>query len=234
MSSSGVRILKSADEVAAQRRVRIERTHTALDCLCIAQYPGREDLWISSPNVPVIPQLPEVNPSEAISYYSDGMLGLHEHYKWPQKYYVDLPHAMAAPANPAFFYFSHSGISDADDQDFPVYDQHQELPTFADPSMSWYHVNYGDFDQSDEIPGAQVGSLNKPLRVRMKAALKEVFVHLKSVSSYLASEDHDAAAATQGRVHGLLNYFEVTARRLAHCCNVLVQGNLTTFHQPSL
>ncbi|OBZ76014.1 hypothetical protein A0H81_03295 [Grifola frondosa] len=64
-------------------------------------FPGtNEQLFISSPNIEILPAVPMHRKDELFRFYRDGMLNYFEFLKWPQAYYPLEPHAAAAPGNP--------------------------------------------------------------------------------------------------------------------------------------
>ena len=111
------RILKTDEDVLAARRPAPPDARRATDCRRISKCEEMPGFWVSSPNMDVVPELPERNRSEKIVYFADGMLGSYEHFKWPQKFYRDVPHAMAAPGNPSLIYYQPVEALDLDGQD---------------------------------------------------------------------------------------------------------------------
>lgn len=50
-----------------------------------------------------VPDIPRIDPSQLITYFSDDMMGLNEYYKWPQMWSVEELHSIAASAHPLLF-----------------------------------------------------------------------------------------------------------------------------------
>ena len=60
----------------------------ATDCHSLAPFPGTKGgIWILTPNMSFVPELPMLPEGATFGYYGDGMLGAFEHLKWPQVYY---------------------------------------------------------------------------------------------------------------------------------------------------
>ena len=200
----------------------------ATDCRRIARYEGHPGHWISSPNLEFIPELPEPNSSEPLVYFADGMLGRNEHLKWPQKYYADLPHAMAAPGNPGLILSQTNEIFTPDAQDFSVQDVQGVLPAFADLGAPWFNFSQKDFVVTDEIPSAEVGGLSQKIVLRLKEAMEDTLRIWRSIAEKLA--DEVVGTRESSRTEGLFDYFVSVASRLSYTVKLLARGALSTFH----
>ena len=137
----------------------------------------------------VIPELPEQDISEPIGYFADGMLGLYEHLKWPQKYYRDLPHAMAAPANPDLLYFQPlREFLYPEGQTFFVQDTQRLLPPLVDPKAAWFHLTEKHFTVTDELGYAEIGTVKLEAITRLKKSFAEALENWKVVLAKLIDE----------------------------------------------
>lgn len=225
------RVLKSVDEVIAARshNAAVGRLrHT--DCLRIAQYEGHDGYWISTPNMEIIPELPQSDSSKPICYYADGMLGTFEQTNWPQKYQTLAPHAMATPANPNLLFFRFSSWPHEDGQDFTIQDTHNVLPSFSNPKAAWFHITERDFVVTDEIAHAQVGILSTEVLHRLVAAFKDVSGIWGGVAAQLEEESNLRPAAAAAELQDLIKFVLNEAQRAKYCCSILTCGNLTSFH----
>lgn len=222
--------LKNVDEILAARRPNNKEPLRATDCVRLASYDGGDEFFVSTPNMQVIPQLPEQNPSEPISYFADGMLGLYEFFKWPQKHYDEIPHAMAAPANPDLLYWQSSDFLERDTQDFFVQDSRGTLPTFKDVRLPWFHITEQHFEVSDEILKAVVGRLTWDVLVRLKEGLQEVVDLWKILAKELASAAVDRGDSALTRTQDLMSFVQGKAKRLGYAFAVLARGTLSSFH----
>ena len=140
---------------------------TYCDCLVLAPFPkSNGGIWISSPNVEFVPEIPVHAAHEPFGFFADGMLGPFEYLKWPQ-FFDDLePHAVASPGNPDLM-FSPSV------QSLPLVDHRGVLPTFAVASAPWFSFTSNDFTTSVHMPHEDVGFLSERVHVRLREAAEE-------------------------------------------------------------
>ncbi|OBZ68115.1 hypothetical protein A0H81_12013 [Grifola frondosa] len=120
-----------------------------------------------------IPEIPIHKEGEVFGLCADAMLNVFELWKWPQFYDQSLPHAMSAPGNPDL-------IGNLTHLSFPMEDDMHVLPVFTDSRAPWWHFNSNDFHVDLEIPGAQVGWLSAPVVVRLREAVIEATLCVRS------------------------------------------------------
>ena len=224
------RILKTDEEVLSARRAVPDGPLRATDCRRIAKYDNQPGHWVSSPNMDVIPELPERNQSERIVYFADGMLGLFEHLKWPQKYYREMPHAMAAPGNPDLLYYQPIEALQADGQDFFAQDTQRVLPSFADAKAPWFHITEKDFVVLDELPYAQVGKLRPAVLTRLQEAWMEAMTLGLGLSRKVKDAAYERDEQSRVSFTGFVDYLEAALVRMKYTYSKLHRGDLTTFH----
>lgn len=223
------KVLTGKQDVLRARNVKSNEPLRATDCLRIAPYSGGQDLYISTPNMETIPELPEQNPSKPIAYFADGMLGLDEQHKWPQRLYPETPHVLAAPINPDLLHWKGLdpfGIA----QDFLTQDIHGVLPTFHDSKAPWFNFDESHFEVTNHVPHAQLGRLRLPLLERLQDAIKEVLDMWTKLAHRLQAEAIPKGDGAVKSFRGTLNYVQATAKRLMYSCAILARGDLSTFH----
>lgn len=170
------RPLENLREILDSRRSLLHGEQVdALDCLCVAPFRNHDELWISTPNMDFVPEVP-VHPDDTpFRYFGDGMLGAFEHLKWPQAFDPVEPHSYAAPMNPRL-----KELQKVDDHhglrapDFPVDDKEGGLPQFEDPDAAWFSFKGTDFRICEELPRASVGILYETVLSRLRKAMLEV------------------------------------------------------------
>ncbi|KAH9950848.1 hypothetical protein B0H21DRAFT_819001 [Amylocystis lapponica] len=167
--------ISSWAELKAHRTPTAARSSLrATDCLCLSPFAANNSLlWVSSPNMSWVPEIPMLLPHEPIIYYGDGMLGKLEFMKWPQAYYDVEPHCIAAPLHRALCQI---GISDDDAQglDFPLSDARGDLSVFNDPDIAWDIFTHHDVDLHEHQHYFEVGSLRVAFCRRLGQAVDEV------------------------------------------------------------
>lgn len=105
------------------------------DCRTLAPFHATNGtLWVSTPNMDFVPQVPTHVEDRPFTYFADGMLGPFEFMKWPQAYFEPEPHCIAAPGNP----FLMQGGPDGS----PIQYTGPDLPTFHDTGLPWRNLNW--------------------------------------------------------------------------------------------
>lgn len=224
------KVLTGQQAILRARNVKSNERLRATDCLRIAPYSGGQDLYISTPNMEIIPELPEQNPSKPIAYFADGMLGLDEQHKWPQRFYSETPHAMAAPINPDLMHWKGSDPYHGVEQDFLIQDTHGVLPSFQDSKAPWFNFDESNFEVTNHIPHAQLGRLRLPLLSSLQDAIKDVLEVWTKLAHRLQAEAILRGDGAVKSFRGTLNYVQSTGKRLMYSCAILARGDLSTFH----
>ncbi|OBZ67223.1 hypothetical protein A0H81_13044 [Grifola frondosa] len=155
---------KGAILAAAKQQRPVEKLK-ASDCRCLAELSDK--WWISSPNMTFVPEVPVHHADQVFRMGADGMYGAFELFKWPQVYDERYPHGMASPGNPDL-------LRNLQIVSFPIEDEVDVLPVFADPDVAWWHFSNQDFKPALDIPGAQVGHLQPKALQCLREAVREV------------------------------------------------------------
>ena len=164
--------------LAARGRFDPRQSMRPSDCRALAPFPGTNgSMWISSPNMDFVPELPTHPEGRTFLYFGDGMLGSFEHLKWSQVIYDKEPHAMAAPGNPKLV-FSEALHA------FPLHDHLGVLPQFPDPQALWCGFGPDSFEPSLELPTGSVGLICQ----RTTARLSMVALHAQGLALKLAEK----------------------------------------------
>ncbi|ETW79411.1 hypothetical protein HETIRDRAFT_117364 [Heterobasidion irregulare TC 32-1] len=180
------------------------------DCLTLAPFPNSNGgVWISSPNVEFVPELPMHRRGQPLRFYADGMLGAFEHVKWPQVFDEQEPHTLAAPGNPDLMF-------NLKFQENPLLDLKCTLPDFQHPAIAWEGLEDSDFVVSLHLPHEDVGFLAPPLHGRLRSAANEIIVMvLKVVDTELDSmfaHRSDREQYTERRKHYVLREIDYLRR----------------------
>lgn len=151
------------------------KVYTASDCRSIAEFqragPG---VWISSPNMPFCPELPQHLEGEEFAYYADGMLGAFELLKWPQLYDQLDTHVLAAPVHPDLW------PSDSEVYQ-PVFGPNSILHCFSDRFAPWFIFEGKDWMTAAELPHESVGFLHRTIVSRLERAAIEAVTVVEEV-----------------------------------------------------
>ena len=219
--TSTMRHFKSLQELLdARRSIRPGDQLQATDCLCVAPFPDSEhQLWISSPNMGFVPEVPMNPDGKPFRYFSDGMLGMFEPLKWPQALYHAEPHAMAASGNPDLLTLDITASLGPKPASLPLESYHS-LPTFSDYLAPWFSIDGKDFVPSQELPFGQFGSLSDAVLSRLQEALIEARsmsedLGIKLVSSATTPEEELAGARDYKYQRGRADCLFVAYQRLS-------------------
>ncbi|KAI0039941.1 hypothetical protein FA95DRAFT_1612178 [Auriscalpium vulgare] len=157
---------------------------------------GKHGLFISSPNVDFVPDLPSRHLTEDFCYYADGMLGPFEHLKWPQAFDVEEPHHIAAPINPFFFRYSDAltdcpeypsrAAGNAVRQDLPRRPV-PELDVWQDPEAPWTGFPHHHW-RSDPFSSKTLGQLSPSATSRLRAAYRDAVNILRTPITRLGED----------------------------------------------
>ncbi|THH13022.1 hypothetical protein EW146_g7153 [Bondarzewia mesenterica] len=186
-------------KLMTSRRSHIEsEIITARDCLILSPVPNTNyTLLLSSPNMPFTPEPPMHVENQPFTYHSDDMLGPFEHTKWPQAYFDREPHNIAAPMDPDLLNFN---ISDerGPGPTFPLGPSHS-ITKFDDVDIPWVMFSPAQFVVSQDLPGAQVGTLCDELLRRMCTSMMKVkqmseLIGCKQMTSNTSLDRHALAS----------------------------------------
>ncbi|TFY75494.1 hypothetical protein EWM64_g8516 [Hericium alpestre] len=157
---------------AARRPLEREEELKCSDALCLAPFEGKGyELWVSSPNMEFVPEVPTHKWGEALSFYADGMMGAFELFKWPQFYDDQEPHACAAPGNPAL-------LTNTCWNTRPLVDDNLSLPSFGSGAeVVWASFDRSCFDEIADTGTAHVGFISAAFLSRLKKATEEARRH---------------------------------------------------------
>ena len=166
--------LQDWDDILARRTPFLShRGLRATDCRVLAPFADDNAiLFVSSPNMTFIPEIPLYKPGDPIYYYGDGMLLWFEFMKWPQADYEPEPHCVAAPLHPRLCAL---GISEERGlgPDFPLEDDESALPKFTDDDIAWTVFTQHDVVLHQRHTRYTVASIRTPFAARLAAALDE-------------------------------------------------------------
>ena len=180
----------SLDELlAARRTLEDNETISATDAICCAPT-SLGNMWVSTPNMWFIPQLPLHNSNEVFGYFDDGMLGVHEWLKWPQPFYHPEPHCVAAPMDPDLLNMSKEGDKYGDG----YYLSPPETPLyggcFADLNVTWDPIDkLKDFNPVSGF--GDTGMLKQNVLLRLAAAKREAQELAEEVATQACGEEVD-------------------------------------------
>ncbi|KAI0043377.1 hypothetical protein FA95DRAFT_1609448 [Auriscalpium vulgare] len=157
---------------------------SGVDCVSLAGWDQREDqVCVSSPNMPWIPEIPTHRQYREFSYYADGMLGPFELMKWPQVFDAMFPHALAAPANPKLIPSAF----------LPV----EKFPKFEDKTIPWLEWDNKWF--CTWLPGGKAGIVHPDYSTKLEDATAEAALRIQASkalrSSVPAKRSADGAGA---------------------------------------
>lgn len=173
---AGVQTLYSKGEImAARSRAGDPATFLHTDCYCLSPLPDTNDeLWISSPNMHICPEVPTLLPGQSLTYYGDGMLGPFEFMKWPQALYLPEPHAIAAPVYEGFFRYNLACNQDSiPAPSFSLQEAGAVLPKYADDGIVWEKDLQRWFTVIEQSPWELIGIATKAYIARLEAAASE-------------------------------------------------------------
>ncbi|KAI0308897.1 hypothetical protein OF83DRAFT_1180247 [Amylostereum chailletii] len=131
--------------------------------------------FISSPNASWIPQLPWHQSGDVFSYYTDGMLGIHKHAKWPQVWNPAEPHLIVAPLSPKM---QTLGGDPRLPSDLPIFRPSwmQTTPDFniwRDQSVVWDDFERSSWTLAFLTDGGRLGRVDPKIPRRLRRAAKE-------------------------------------------------------------
>ncbi|GJF00802.1 hypothetical protein PsYK624_171030 [Phanerochaete sordida] len=145
-------------------------TWTPYDATCCAPFPHTEgQMWVSTPNAWFIPSPPYQPKGQRFGYFNDGMLGWHEHNKWPQRLYQPEQYSLAAPCNPRLAKLHQDAVHG------PYALDQSHIPfAFADPGIAWIHlVKSRDFYRTTQGFSPTEGLIDRHLLDNMENATEE-------------------------------------------------------------
>ncbi|KAI0060622.1 hypothetical protein BV25DRAFT_1807272, partial [Artomyces pyxidatus] len=122
-------------------------------------------IWVSSPNMSFIPDVPTHRADEWFGFYVDGMLGVYEHTKWPQIHDADEPHAIAVPGNPLLLsqsIYNPTAVTSLGGMD-----------PWQDEGAAWFSFTSANWVRVLDIPNDEVGVVDGAVCDRLLAAARE-------------------------------------------------------------
>ncbi|ETW75029.1 hypothetical protein HETIRDRAFT_431176 [Heterobasidion irregulare TC 32-1] len=217
---------KSLEEILAARVPKSEGIALAhSDCLILMPFPNSNGgLWISSPNMEFVPELPTYEDSVPFSFFSDGMLGAFEHLKWPQVFDGREPHAIAIPGNPDL-------MLNIKIQEFPLLDAKEILPDFEDKDIPWLAVDSKDFDVALHLLQKDVGFLTSSMHARLHTAASEVIAWAITEAdnlSYVAAPSWLEANIHDNTLEGfgdMLRRYSLTGQPTVQCAIAVLRAD---------
>ncbi|OBZ78489.1 hypothetical protein A0H81_01599 [Grifola frondosa] len=172
--------------------------------------------------MPFVPEIPVHRPGEAFRLGGDAMLGPFELFKWPQVFDECQVHAMAAPGNPDL-------IANLRYVTFPMVDDQQVLPVFADPSITWWHFTSDEWTVCTDIPAAQIGVFHESVVQRFRDAVQEVAMHVKMTADRELMPAPGDSAAQRRRLDDRSRYILHLILRLQTTVTRLKEMPMTSF-----
>ncbi|KAI0050139.1 hypothetical protein FA95DRAFT_689567 [Auriscalpium vulgare] len=158
-------------------------------------------MWVSSPNMDFVPDVPTHHLTEEFGLYTDGMYGPFEHLKWPQVWDALEPHVIAAPANPEL----RAGSKVLGEASVP-------WDLWRDEGAAWFHFTSNDWER-DPWSIEDLGRLSYSVLERLRGATNEATHRaLKCAEVTLAASDVKARHYLTDQIDCLLRAVANTAR----------------------
>ena len=207
-SKTGVHHFCTLDELlAARRALKSKETISATDARCCAPT-SFGDMWVSTPNMWFIPQLPIHKPKEVFGYFDDGMLGIHEWLKWPQPFYSPEPHCMAAPMDPNLLSMSQESDAFEDGHCLPPPEKPLYGGRFNDLNVTWDPISkLKDFDAVSGV--GDIGMLKRSVLLRLAEAKREA----QELAEEIAVQTCEEEVNPEKFAHATETYKKMTLNR---------------------
>ncbi|GJE90281.1 hypothetical protein PsYK624_064100 [Phanerochaete sordida] len=150
---------------------------------------------------------PPYQPADTVfGYHADGMLGCHEHLKWPQKLYRPEIHSLAAPANPVLLAQEEGHLSSPGTQlsspGTHILSPGTQPSSTASPRFADCEIPFLNLDRSQDFIATSSSGLRGTIRQALVSRLGRAKVEIRVLAeAYVKAVQESSAASRDAPAH---------------------------------